>query len=86
VYVQVRNRHHDRVTAELEQFRNEIKADLTAIWRTSDPRHFDEPKLESLTRKVYALMNERFGLDQETGEPVVVKAVIVMSTGLRIES
>ena len=44
-----------------------------------------EVGLESLTRKTYALMDERFGLDQPTGEPIVHKVVIVMGTGLRIE-
>ncbi|MHC5004745.1 MAG: hypothetical protein ACYTJ0_16660 [Planctomycetota bacterium] len=85
VYVQVQRQHEHMVASELEQFRNEIKAELTAIWRTSEPNHFDEPKLENLTRKVYALLNDRFGVDPATDEPIVIKVVIVMGSGLRIE-
>ncbi len=86
IYVQVKNKNSERVTNELGQFSNEIKADIGAIWRTSDPRHFQEPKLENLTRKIYALLHERFGVDSDDGEPVLVKCVIVMGTGFRIDS
>jgi flagellar basal body-associated protein FliL len=86
IYVQVRERHLEKVKAEIEQFQNEIKADLTAIWRSAEPQYFQEPKLENLTRKVTAQLNERFGDDKEHNEPVVHKVVIVMSTGFRIDS
>ncbi len=86
IYVQLKKRFAEQVTEELEQFRNEIKADITAIWRTSDPQHFQEPKLESLTRKVQALLADRFGVDQQSGEPIISKCVIVMGTGFRIDS
>jgi hypothetical protein len=85
IYVQVKRRHQEQVAAELEQFRNEIKAQLNTVWRTSDPKHFDEPRLENLTRKVYALMSDRFGFDQESGDPIVTKVIIVMGTGMRVE-
>jgi flagellar basal body-associated protein FliL len=86
VYVQVKSKHAEDVEAEVEQFQNEIKSDITAIWRTAEPQYFQEPKLETLTRKVYALLNERFGTDHEKHDPVVSKVVIVMSIGFRIES
>ncbi len=86
VYVQVKRKFEDRVTAEFKQFRNEIRAEITAIWRTSEPRVFEEPMLETLTRKVYALLNNRFGIDPQEGEPVMSKCIIVMGTGIRIES
>src|SRR6185436_4028488 len=65
IYVQVKQKHAGNVEEEIEQFQNEIKADITAIWRTAEPQYFQEPKLENLTRKVYALLNDRFGLDKE---------------------
>lgn len=86
IYVQVKKRHAEKVKAEVEQFQNEIKADITAIWRTAEPQHFQEPKLETLTRKVYALLNDRFGMDKEKSEQIVTKVVIVMSTGFRIDT
>lgn len=86
IYVQVRKAHLERVKAEIEQFQNEIKADITAIWRTAEPQYFQEPKLENLTRKVYALLDERFGMDKARNEPIVSKVVIVMSTGFRVDN
>jgi hypothetical protein len=86
IYVQVKMRHKESVAAELEQFANEIKAELTTIWRTSDPHDFDEPGFETLMRKVHALMNQRFGVDPQTNEPVVQKVVIVMGTGMRVDA
>lgn len=86
IYVQVKRKFEQRVNEELEQFQNEIRAELTALWRTSEPEHFREPRLETLTRKVYALLSERFGNESETGEPVINKCVIVMGTGFRVDS
>ena len=86
VFVQVKKKQSERVKAEIEQFKNEIKAEISAIWRTSEPHHFQEPKLENLTRKVEAMLNERFGRDKEMGEAVIQKCVIVMGTGFRIDS
>ena len=85
VYVQVKQRYAERVKAEIEQFKAEIKADINAIWRTGEPQHFQEPKLETLTRKVYALLDDRFGDDKAHDEAVVLKVVVVMSTGFRMD-
>jgi hypothetical protein len=85
IYVQVKAKHADLVNSELEQFYNEIKAEISAIWRTAEPPHFKEPKLENLTRKVYAMLDERFCADPETGESILVKCVIVMGTGIRVD-
>jgi hypothetical protein len=86
IFLQAKNKYTDQVNMELEQFQNEMKADITAIWRTSDPHHFEEPRLETLTRKIYALLSDRFGLDPVTSEPIVQKIVIVMQTGFRIDN
>ncbi len=86
IYVQVRQRHAERVERELEQFRNEITAEINAIWRTSQPSHFREPNHENLNRKVDALLQERFGNDARTGDPIILRSIIVMGTGFRIDS
>lgn len=86
IYVQVKQKHVGAVDEEIEQFQNEIKAEITAIWRIAEPQYFQEPKLENLTRKVYAMLNERFGNDKESSEPIITKCVIVMSTGFRIDN
>jgi hypothetical protein len=85
IYVQVRKKHADRVQAYLEQFRNEIKAEITAIWRTSEPQHFQEPKLDNLTRKLQSMLGDRLGPDPAGGEPIIIKCVVVMQTGFRID-
>ena len=85
VWVQVKNRYAAQVADQLDRFRNEIKAEITAIWRTSDPRHFQEPKLENLTRKINALLDARFGADPQTGETILTKSVIVMQPGFRVD-
>ncbi|TVQ53168.1 MAG: hypothetical protein EA377_08675 [Phycisphaerales bacterium] len=86
IYVQTQERHVERVRRELDQFQNEIRADLSAIWRTSEPHHFQEPRLDTLTRKVTSLLNERFGVDEKSGEPIIEKCVVVMGTGFRVDS
>lgn len=86
IYAQTKERYTERVREELEQFQNEIRAEISTIWRTSEPHHFQEPRLENLTRKVYALLNDRFGSAPETQEPIIEKCVIVMGTGFRVDS
>ena len=86
IYVQVKKRYSDQVLDELQQFRNEIKSELTAIWRTAEMRHFQEPRMESLTRRIHAMLSERFGVDPRRDEPIISKCVIVMGMGFRIDS
>ena len=86
IYVQVKKRYADQVAEELQQFRNEIKSEITAIWRTAELRHFQEPRLESLTRRVQTLLSDRFGVDKQRDEPIISKCVIVMGMGFRIDS
>ncbi len=86
IYVQVKKRYADDVVEELQQFRNEIKSEITAIWRTAQVRHFQEPRLESLTRRVQRMLSDRFGVDRKRDEPIISKCVIVMGMGFRIDS
>jgi len=86
IYVQTEERFAGQVSRELEQFHNEIRAAISAIWRTAEPHHFQEPNLESLNRNVYALLSKRFGTAIDAEEPIIRKCVIVMGTGFRIDS
>ena len=85
IYVQVKQRYADKVAEELSQFRNEIKSEITAVWRTAEPRHFQEPRLQSLTRRIQTMLGDRFGVDRERDEPIISKCVIVMGMGFRID-
>lgn len=84
VYVQVKKRDEAWVAEEVERFRNEIRADLVAVWKTAEPHHFQEPRLESLTRRAETLLRERFDQRNASGQPVVVKSVVVSGTGIRV--
>ncbi len=86
IYVQVKKRYADQVAEELQQFRNEIKSEITAIWRTAEMRHFQEARMESLTRRIQTLLSDRFGVDRQRDEPIISKCVIVMGMGFRIDS
>ncbi len=86
IYVQVKKRYSDQVDEELQQFRNEIKSEITAIWRTAEMRHFQEPRLESLTRRIQSMLSDRFGVDLQRDQPIISKCVIVMGMGFRIDS
>ncbi len=85
IYVQVKKRYSDKVGREFEQFRNEIKSEITAIWRTAEVRHFQEPRLESLTRRIQTMLSDRFGVDRQRDEPIITKCVLVMNMGFRID-
>ena len=85
IYMQVKMKYQEQVQSELDQFQNELRAELSAIWRTSEPHHFKEPRYENLTRKVDALLKERFGNDPESGDSIVEKTVIVMGSGFRVD-
>ncbi len=85
IYVQVKKRYSDQVAEELQQFRNEIKSEISAIWRTSEMRQFQEPRLGSLTRRIQTMLSDRFGVDRHRNEPIISKCVIVMGMGFRID-
>jgi len=86
IWVHVKQKNQKDVSDELNRFRNEIKAEIMAIWRTAEPRHLQEPRMENLTRKVHALLDRRFGDDPDGESPVIQKTVIVSGPGFRIDS
>jgi hypothetical protein len=85
IYVQVKRKHEPMVTDILTRYRMELRAELIALWRTSDPKEIQEPRMENLTRKVEALLAERFGHDKESDDPIILKCVIVSGPGFRVD-
>ena len=85
VFVYVRARNRDRMEAEIERLSADLRAEIRGLWRTSDPRHFEEPGLETLTRQVTALISERAGTDPVSGEPYILRAVVSMMPGFRAD-
>lgn len=84
IFVQVKQRNAARMNRELEQFGNEIKAEIVGIFRTSDPRVFTEPRLETLQRRLEMMFHERMGTSDGGEEPIVEKVVIVLGPGYRV--
>jgi hypothetical protein len=85
IWVQTRARHQDQVNLELERIRNELRADIMAIWKSSQPRHLREPELDTVTRRIQTSLAARFGVDEASGEPIIRKCVIVAGTGFRAD-
>lgn len=84
IYVQVKKKDETWVTEEIERFKNELRADIAAVWRTAEPHHLQEPRMESMTRRVETLLKDRFDKHNGEDEPVVQKCVIVSGTGIRM--
>jgi len=85
IFVYVRARNRDRMEAELERLNADLRAEIRGLWRMSDPRHFEEPGLETLTRQVGALIGPRLGTDPASGEPNMLRAVVSMMPGFRAD-
>jgi hypothetical protein len=86
IWIQVRGRHLQSVELEIARLHNEIRAEINSTWKGCEPRHLREPGLETVTRKIYALLADRFGHDVESGESVILKCVIVAGTGFRADA
>ncbi|MDG2291020.1 MAG: hypothetical protein P8L37_00025 [Phycisphaerales bacterium] len=83
IWVHAQSRHQHSLTMELDRLRNEIRSEINAVWKSSEPRHLREPGLETVTRRMHDLLGDRFGRDELTGESVIRKCVIVAGTGFR---
>ncbi|MFO0894284.1 MAG: hypothetical protein U0574_04930 [Phycisphaerales bacterium] len=81
VYVQVRKADAERIRKEIDRTRHETRAEVAAIWRTAEPGHFQEPRFETLTARLEAMLRERF---DKGGRSSIVKAVVVSGAGLRL--
>ena len=76
-------KHQDQVRLEIERIRNELRADIMAIWKSARPRHLREPELDTVTRRIMASLAIRFGVDEASGEQIIRKCIIVSGTGFR---
>ena len=68
------------------QYQNEIRAEISALWRSADQLVLDDPKLEVMTRRVQSLLRTRFEGEANPEVPRISKVVIVPSTGFRVRS
>ena len=86
IYVQVSESDSTWWTELTDQYQNEIRAEIAALWRSADQLVLDDPKLEVMTRRVQSLLRNRFEGEANPEVPRINKVVIVPSTGFRVRS
>ena len=86
IYVQVNEPDSVWWNELTDQYQNEIRAEIAALWRSADQLVLDDPKLEVMTRRVQTLLRTRFEGEANPEVPRICKVVIVPSTGFRIRS
>ena len=84
IYAVVRKKHQEKVKGQIKSMSAQIHADLGTVFRRADPSFMHEDELQTLTRQIKAVLDERFGRDPE-GEPVIQRIVITKCTEYRIE-
>lgn len=84
IYAVVRKKHQEKVKEQVKGMSAQIHADLGTVFRRADPSFMHEDELQTLTRQIKAVLDERFGRDPE-GEPIIQRIVITKCTEYRIE-
>ena len=80
VYIQVRRKDQERVTAELERRKAEITAGVGELIRKATHTQLREPELQTLKRKLVVYFEEVFGVDADN-RPRAVDVLIPKMRG-----
>lgn len=83
ITVQVKVRNKELVAKVLEENQARIKMQVGTIIRQSPPRHFDEPRLATLSRQFTQILRDIVGDDPQTNESLVEGVLIPTLTGYR---
>ncbi len=75
IYIVVPKKHEEAVKTKLENMKAQVTTAIATIFRRAEPAHLLEPELSTLTRQIQAMINEKFGRDEE-GKPYVQKVLI----------
>ncbi len=75
IYLRVRQKNVDEITATMERDAATIKEGVALIFRRANDRHLREPGLETITRQLTTYLNETFGLDAD-GLPRIDRVII----------
>jgi hypothetical protein len=84
IYVHVPEEEETWLADLVGQYQNEIRAEMTALWRAADPTSLQDPHMEVMTRRIESLLRERFEGDADPEFPRITKVVIVSGTGFRV--
>lgn len=85
VYLVTRQRHLEDVTAKLESQSAQIRADIATAFRRAEPSYMQEDALQTLSRQIKAMLDERFGHDAE-GRPVIERVLITRCTEYKVNN
>lgn len=84
IYVLIRHKHIDDVTANIENMKAQISTELATIFRRAEPSYLMEPNLATLTRQVGAVIVEKLGTDSDS-EPYVQGTLIKKCIRIRAD-
>ena len=84
IYVHVPETDRAWFDDQVGQFQNEIRAEVTALWRSTDPAALQDPRMSVLTDKVTSMLRARFEGETDPEHPRIRKVVIVSGTGFRV--
>ncbi|HCD33511.1 MAG TPA: hypothetical protein DER01_13970 [Phycisphaerales bacterium] len=85
VYILLRRKHRDRVMNDLQNMNVRISSEISTIFRSIDPLLLEEPTLATLRRQIKAKMDDTFGKDEQTGQPLVEDVLIRKCTRFRAD-
>lgn len=80
IALQVKRKHEQKVTGELERRKAEITEGVSLLIRRAAHSHLTEPGLETLHRQVTTYIEQIFGITPE-GEPYVQRVIIPKCQG-----
>ncbi len=85
--VQVKKRNSEAVTQIIEENKGRIQMAIGTIWRNAEPRHFEEPYLDTLTRQAQEILEQIIDQDLPEGEETRVEGVLIPTlTGFRSDN
>lgn len=85
IYILLRRKYRDRVMNDLQNMNVRVSSEIATIFRSIDPLLLEEPTLATLRRQIKAKMDEMFGKDEQTGQPLVDDVLIRKCTRFRAD-
>jgi len=76
ISIVVQQKNVDLLATRIENRLARISSDIGIIFRSAEPAFLIEPELSTLKRQVTAKLNERLGMDPDTGEAYIQEVLI----------
>jgi flagellar basal body-associated protein FliL len=85
IYIQVPQRHVEALSAWIADHQNELRADVSTIWKATSPAHLHEPGLQTLSGRIESSLRNILENAIAGGGTCFEKCIVVAGTGYRIE-